>query len=267
MSQSARQNLFLCLKLLLKPIAKFSLKRSLRIQELLEAAKVAFVEAAAEEMERDGLEINFSRISVMTGLQRREVRRLYTDNPNLKQDSNFLHRVLNQWSQDPKFLMKNKRPRTLELDGVNSEFVELVSSVSKDLNPYTVLFELERTGSVKKDGNKIKLVSDVFVPKDIEDKFTLLGEDTNTLIEGVSENIFDDIVPKNLHVTTYYDNICMDKVTEIKNWFLDKGEKFHDEARKFLSKYDKDLNPALDEQKGGVKASITTFSKIEENKK
>ena len=273
MANSSREVIFNCLKLLLRPIINFCLKKNLKIQDLVEAAKIAYVDVSAESMEKEGVDINFSRISVMTGMQRREVRRLYTENPIIKKDTNLLHRVLNQWSQDPKFTTKNKKPRVLELEGMTSEFVELVQSVSTDLNPYTVLFELERIGAVEKEGTKVKMVSDVYIPEGVAEKFELLSTDSNNLICSVNENIFEDINPKNLHVTTFYDNISPDKINEIKNWFLQQGVKFHEEAREYLSKYDLDLNPALKDavtdpkskinEKEGFKAVVTTFSRIE----
>lgn len=270
MTNNARELIFNCLKLLLKPVIRFCLKKNLKIQDLVEAIKVAFVEVSADDMEKEGVEINFSRISVMSGMQRREVRRLYTENPKIKKDTNLLHRVLNQWGIDPKFCGKNKKARTLELEGMSSEFIELVLSVSKDLNPYTVLFELERIGAIKRDGSKVKMISDVYIPENLLDKYELLSTDSDNLISSVNENIFEDLGQKNLHITTFYDNIRADKVEEIKSWFLNKGTQFHEEARNYLAQFDLDINPLKgsglkDKQNDGegIKAVVTTFSRIE----
>ena len=252
-----------CLGLLLRPIVRFCLRRSLKIQDLLEAAKVAFVSLAEDEIADS--KASTSKLSIMTGLHRRDVMRLWKEQRAPKNQGSLLTRVLGQWQQDRRFQTKQGKPRLLEYEGKESEFVDLVRSVSKDLNPYTVLFELERIGAVVRVGSNLKLVTTTYVPRgNLKESFSLLASDSEDLLSAVEENLVNTPAIPNLHIKTHYDNICEEFVPQIRNWFLDRGAAFHREAREFLAKFDKDLNPALAKHKGGVRAAVGTFSRIEE---
>ena len=264
MSTLPPETLHKCLVLILKPVVHFCLKRSLKIQELLEAAKVAFLELSEEEMRRDGAGVSMSRLSIMTGIHRRDVMRLWRDEESPKQEGNLLKRVVWKWQQDDRYRTKGGRPRMLQVEGKQSEFVDLVQAISQDLNPYTVLFELERIGAISHVGDKIKLEGVVYIPKgDALEGFSLLSADMHDLILGVEENVFDKPDLKNLHIKTEYNNVTVESVERIKNWFLDQGEALHKAAREFLAQFDRDLNPQLKSKPGGVRVTLGAFSSVE----
>ncbi|NMC62332.1 MAG: hypothetical protein GYA55_04120 [SAR324 cluster bacterium] len=266
MRMSQRQLFLQALRALLRPISRFCLKRSIRLQDFIEIAKSVFLEAAAEQVRLQGAIVSTSRLSVITGLHRRDVMRLFNKQESkLGTDTSLVARVIGQWQQDPRFSSKSGKAKILKLEGKCSEFTELVRSVSKDLNPYTVLFELERIGAVSRQQGTICLQSAVYVPTgDVAQGLSLLAADSADLIAAVDENIFSPKELPNLHIKTQYDNLCVENVPEIRKWFLEKGEKFHKEARSFLSKFDKDINPKLKNKTGGARAAIATFSFIEE---
>ena len=63
---------------LLKPVALFCMRRShFSFQDFVEIAKVAFIRAAEEELGQSTQKVNVSRISVLTGIYREEVTRIY----------------------------------------------------------------------------------------------------------------------------------------------------------------------------------------------
>lgn len=264
---SQRQIFLQALEGLLRPLARFCLRRSLKLQEFIETAKTVFLQVAAEEIEREGAAVSTSRLSVITGLHRRDVMRLFRkQETKLSADTSIVARVIGQWQQDSRFSTRSGKPLPLRFEGRNSEFMQLVRSVSKDLNPYTVMFELERIGAVSKDGDTIRLESNVYVPSgDIKEALSLLASDSADLAEAVEENIFRPQELPNLHIKTQYDNICPEFIPEIRKWFLDRGGIFHEEARKFLAKFDKDLNPKLADKEGGARAAVGTFSVVEVN--
>src|SRR5262245_45968871 len=133
-----------CLVSLLKPLVRFLLRRGVRLQEAAELLKAAYIDVAREELTRSAQSPNISRVAVMTGVHRKDVTRLLSENRELKSSSNLVARVLNLWQHDARFTTKAGEPRTLSYEGKENDLVTLVSAVSQDLNPYTVLFELER---------------------------------------------------------------------------------------------------------------------------
>lgn len=251
------------LKQLLRPVARFCLNRSIKIQDAGEMLKYAFLEIAKEELQRDSKLVSNSRLSVMTGLHRRDVVRLLLDRVEIAENAPLLLRVIGQWQQDARFADKRGTPRSLSIEGKKSEFVDLVQSISKDLNPYTVLFELERVGAVRREDDSLSLNADIYVPEgDIRESLGLLGRDMEDLILAVDENIFRKPSIPHLHIKTRYDNIALSAIPELKRWCLDLGAKVHAEVRTKLAKYDKDLNPKLKSEVGGAVISFGTFARV-----
>ncbi|MBP9837252.1 MAG: hypothetical protein KBC84_00915 [Proteobacteria bacterium] len=252
------------IKLILKPIVRLCLRHSIKLQTFLEYAKVVFIEAAEEELIKSQHEISVSKISVMTGVHRPDVVRLYMEKSPEKTEKNQISRIIGQWQHDSRFLTKAGKPKVLSALGMESEFVQLVHSVSADLNPYTILYELERTGIIERKDNSIKLASRLYLPKgDIEEGLRLLSQDTDDLICAVEENILSESKSLNLHIKTEYDNIVPEAEAEIRDWFIKQGSKFHEETREFLSKYDRDINKKLSREGGKKRVVLGTFSRVE----
>jgi len=253
-----------CLQLMLLPIARFCLRRSIRLQDFFETAKFAFIAVAAEEMERNNESISTSRISVMSGVHRKDVTRIYKHKGEHKQSLTLVSKVLGAWQQNPRYRTKGGKARTLSFGGDDSDFTQLVRSVSADLNPYTVLFELERTGTVKKTGKGLKLISRIYNPKgDLKKGYTLLSMDTEDLISAVDENLWSEQDIPNLHIKTEYNDVALEALPLIRQWFITEGSAFHQRARNFLSQFDRELNPKLQAQKGGARVVVAAFSLVE----
>ena len=258
-----------CLRILLRPLVRFCLRWSIGIQDWMEASKQVFIDVAREEMEKDGAKVNVSRLSVATGLRRREVIRIYREGEEKEPNFSFVTRVIGQWQHDPDFLTKAGKARVLGVEGEDNEFYELVRTVSSDLHPGTVLFELERIGAVQRTSKGLKLVSDTYSPNhDVREGFTMLARDTEDLMVAAQENLLDLTEYPNLHHTTEYDNVREDALPKISEWIFKEGEKFHTRARKFISQFDLDVSKskrksAKNSSEKGVRVSLTSFNRID----
>ncbi len=230
--------------------------------------KVVFVENAVEEIQNSGEKANVSRLSAMTGLHRRDVMRIFREEESEPKPGSLMTRVVGQWMNDAEFLGSRNRPLILTLEGENSQFRRLVSKVSRDLNPGTVLFELERVGSVARTPRGAKLLLSHYVPVDnAEEGFALLAKDSEDLIDAVDENIFSNPDIPNLHGRTEFDRIRSDAIPYIRNWLIEEGSAFHKRVGKFLAQFDTDFNPGDDGVLGGATVSLGTFSMIREGDK
>ena len=258
MKKDLRNILLECLRHLLRPVVKFCLRRSLSIQDLVEMAKTVFIEIAVEELKKRNKKINTSKLSVMTGLRRREVDRFYKEKPVANDRTSIITKVIGKWSQNNKFSTKKGRARVLTYEGDNSQFSKLVRSISNDIKPGTVLSELERLAAIEKTSRGLKLIIDAYVPKnDPEEGYNLLAMDAEDLALAVEENIFDAPKIPNLHGTTEYDNIPSRHVPALKKWLLFEGSKFHQKVRAHIAKLDKNTN-----SKGNFRVVFGSFSRI-----
>ena len=141
----------------LKPIARFLMKAGIGYREFAEISKCAFVDVATSDYGLRGRPTNISRVAVMTGLTRKEVKRLRQKISSGNQV--VLNRVIppaeiiQQWHSDRAFLDDMGRPRELPFDGSSPSFSELVKKFGGDIPPGAMRTELKRVGAVAEDEN------------------------------------------------------------------------------------------------------------------
>jgi hypothetical protein len=251
------------LESLMAPLVRFCLSHGFSIQDFIDTAKVAFMKLASEEITKVGKRPNVSRVSVMTGLNRTEATRLFR---GLKEPSegpaDVPARVMAHWQHQRRFRSTSGRPLSLTYRGDNSEFRRLVETVSKNVNPGTVLFELERKGMIKRTPQKVTLIRQVYATQaNPLQAFQLLAGDFQTLLDAGEENVFGpEELMSNLHIRTEFDNIVKNKLPAIRKWLVEEGKAFHKRAREFLSGMDRDLSPQKDQGEAGARVSLTSFS-------
>jgi hypothetical protein len=124
------------------------------VDQLIRAAKQAYVRAAVAEILPPGTRANISRLSVATGLTRKEVSlvlgemRSQLNEPRHKAKEQRAIRVLRGWANDQRFRKANGRPDELSIRGRRSKFALLVRLYGGDVTPRAVLGELERMDAV-----------------------------------------------------------------------------------------------------------------------
>ena len=135
---------------LLLPIGKLMLKDGFGISDLIRAAKQAYIRAAISQEDASGKRVNASRLSVMTGLTRKEISSI-VGRPNgaksIRQSEvkeQRALRVLRGWTIDPRFTNGRGEPCRLCLRGDRRSFSELVRLYGNDVTPNSVLKELQR---------------------------------------------------------------------------------------------------------------------------
>lgn len=252
-----------CVSLLLDPVASFCVARGLHFPSFVELAKHAFVLAAARQLEAAGAEASGSRLCAMTGIQRPEVKRLRAaaaPRPPVE----FVSRVIGQWATDARFSAPGGRPRALTTSGAGSEFAALVRAVSKDLNPHTVRFELERLRLVRVGGGKARLLAEAYATTgDAEATLTHMCQDVRDLMAACEENACRPHAVPHLHARTEYDNIPDERVGPLRSWLLEAGARLHREARRRFARSDRDTAPGLARLGGRNRVVLTTYSLVE----
>jgi hypothetical protein len=137
------------LSVMLIPIARLMLRNGFGAGELVGAAKQASVKAALTEVISPGCRVNVSRLSVATGLTRKEISTLLgraktkplRSKPTLEQRA---WRVIHGWNTDPKYREGSGRLAALPFAGKQKTFSSLVRKYGGDVTPLSVLRELER---------------------------------------------------------------------------------------------------------------------------
>jgi hypothetical protein len=126
-----------------------------------ELAKYAFVDAAGQISRFRNGRPNQSRIAVITGLNRAEVKRLLAEGRGAtfpgKSRGSRAARVVSGWLSDRRYLNQSGKPRSLPISGQKISFASLVREYGGDVPHRAVLDELKRTRAVTQSKNRLKL--------------------------------------------------------------------------------------------------------------
>ncbi|MEL7296264.1 MAG: DUF6502 family protein [Pseudomonadota bacterium] len=146
-------------RVLLRPIASMLLRTGLTWKEFSDLAKSVFVEVATEEFGINGRPTNVSRVSILTGISRKEVKRqrdlLESGDQSVTQKTTDATRVLSGWFQDAEFLDESGKPASLSLESENGgvSFELLCKRYGGDIAPQTMLKELLTTETIKRNAS------------------------------------------------------------------------------------------------------------------
>ncbi|MBL7661740.1 hypothetical protein JNK13_03205 [bacterium] len=242
---------------LLKPIVAFALKHSVKLHDFEDALKIALVESVSDQ---NPALSNITQISLRTGIHRAEVKRLL-ENPTPLSERGILARVLGQWQSDKRFCKKGGEPRPLSCSGKNSEFEQLLSSISKNLSIYSILLELERSNLVARENGLAKLIQGEYrISDNLNDLMRVLSADIKDLLETVEKNQAREPNQTNLHIRTHYDNIAIESIPLLRREILKEGTLFHRKIQQLIAQHDKDINPELEDQQGGGQITLVSFA-------
>ena len=248
---------------LVRPAVRFCIRYGVTGQEAIEALKREFISEATKEISHRKEKESISRLSTVTGFNRREVDRLTQVSGELDTSKNLIPRVVSAWQENTEFITSVKKPRVLSHGTKDSDFTRLVASVSKDLNAAAVLAELLRIRIARETSYGVVLVADNYIPKgDPNAMFTVLARDMEDLCVSVEENTIQGMDPPNLHLRTEYDRIRPEGIPALKAWMLREGHDLHLRARAEMAKYDQDVNPDPNFKEQGARVSLTAFSLI-----
>lgn len=237
---------------LLRPLVRLLLHHSVPYETFTDLARWVYVDVAEKEFALPNKKQTASRISVITGLNRKEVARLQEmtveDNTGAIASFNRAEKVVTAWLHEYPKAGKPGLATTLPLEGEHS-FASLVKRYSGDMPVRAVLDELLRVGVVQKtEDGEISLLSSGAVVPGAENRqalLTLFGEDTTDFISTYSHNIFASDGDKFFQQKTWTDNIPVELLTSTKALARQRGQSIMDQLREDLSKFDRDITPSV----------------------
>ncbi len=185
--------------IVLRPIARILLRFGIGFREFSEISKTAFVDVASSDYGLRGRPTNISRIAVMTGLTRKEVRRLRDKidigEPTVNVKSTPLSEVLHRWYSESEFLDASGRPAILPFNGERASFANLVKRFGGDIPPGAMRTELKRVGAIEvSKSGKLKVVKRSIRPEGIHDRLIVaLVHGVYPLVSSVAHNSNPDL--------------------------------------------------------------------------
>jgi hypothetical protein len=142
-------------------------------REFADVSKGVFIGVASQEYGLNGRPTNVSRVSILTGVSRKEIARVRAQlaeqtepAPNKTTDAT---RLLSGWHQDPEFLTPDGGPKVLPADGDGASFATLWHRYGGDVPVTSMRKELERVGAITTlpDGN-LRVERRYFMPRQFD---------------------------------------------------------------------------------------------------
>jgi len=170
---------------ILHPLVEFALAKRIPIQSAVELLKRKYVLVSQETFSLPDKRLTDSRISVLTGLQRKDIKTIRASDKDesikWSTEINPLSRLIAHWSATPEYQNKHGTPLPLAKTGQHPSFETLVRTISKDIHPRTMLDDLDSLGLIKSEEDKIILIADAFIPQ----------SDEGTLLKYLANNLGD----------------------------------------------------------------------------
>lgn len=168
-SPANKERFVIAARRVLRPIVRLLLKAGWTWKEFAELGKTVFVEVATEEFGIRGRPTNASRVAILTGLDRREVKKqrdlLDAEAPAEAPYMSRASRLLSGWHQDPDYLREDGAPRDLPPEGEGG-FAELVMRHAGDVPATAMLKELRAAGVLEVlEGGLVRVLKRTYVPR------------------------------------------------------------------------------------------------------
>ena len=190
--------------------------------------KRIYIRVATNEARAGGAPLTVSRISVMTGLQRKDIGQIKEQiERKLGPPANVSlgARLITIWNGAKSFTDSDGKPLPLpRFSGPSPTFEDLVRSVSNDVRPRSVLDEWLRLGVVSiDDQDRVHMRSDSFVPRQgFEELSYFYGRNLADHIASSTYNLLGEGEPR-LERAVYYDKLTPDSVAALEKYARDVG--------------------------------------------
>jgi hypothetical protein len=168
--KSPREQLLDTYLRVLRPLVRILVRSGVRYDEFLDLIRRVYVETAVRDGLGDGVPLTRTRVSISTGVARRDVDRFIDKEDDLppigKSMTRTLMEVLHKWHTDPQFVGPYGIPLELEMIAPKGRsFRELVHFVNPAVAAKDALEELVRLRAVVWSGNThIRAVSRALKP-------------------------------------------------------------------------------------------------------
>ncbi len=185
------------LRRMLRPIVRTLVMHQISYPMLCKMLKSLYVDVAIEDFPLNGKEQTDSRINLLTGVHRKDVKKLRSeeiDDDEMPESVSLGSQLVSIWVSDQDYLDESGHPRPLQrLQSANEEmsFEGLVRRVNKDIRPRVVLDEWLRLGAATLDDkDRVWLRTEAFIPeKGFDEKAYYFGQNLHDHIAASAHNL------------------------------------------------------------------------------
>jgi len=271
MSEKIQKALSLAVLSILRPLVRILLRNGVAYGSFAELAKKVYVDVAFDEFAPAAKKQSISRVSALTGLTRKEAKRLHeldhTDPHDTEQRYNRAVRVISGWVNDAEFHDPSGQAAELPIDGDHASFAALVRKFSGDVPTQSMLAVLTMASAVEKTAKGVRLLQRAYVPgKDPADKLNILGTDTAELVSTIDHNIVSDEKGLRYQRKVSNHNVRADAVAEFKAMSSEKAQALLEDLDTWLSAHETDSRGKASDPGRYVSLGIYYFEDTQDSK-
>lgn len=252
LSTKATTGLTKALETLLRPLVKLLLSFQITYPQLINLLKSIYVEVADTEFSVKGKRQSDSRITLLTGVHRKDVKRLRSEEKSVSGKPASVSvgaQLIGHWLGTEEFLDDAGAPLALPLRSSSpkeASFEGLVERVCKqDIRPRVILDEWLRLGIASISNDRVVLNKSSFTPKQgFDEKAFFFGKNTRDHISASSHNLLDQ-KPSYFDRSVYYDQLSEKSIAELAELAEKLGmEALTEMNKQALAKQKKDSSAA-----------------------
>ncbi len=218
------------LRRLLRPLVRLLLEYQITFPAFANLLKSVYVEEATRSFAIPGRPQTVSRLTLLTGIHRKDVKRLQDEPPEddrVPATVSLGAQLVLRWTTDPQYQTSDGKPIALPRlarDRTDPSFESLVESVSKDIRPRAILDEWQRLGVAIIDSeDHVQLVANAFVPKlGFDEKAYYLGRNLHDHLAATAHNLIGEGKPL-LERSVYYGNLRAESVEILERLATEVG--------------------------------------------
>ena len=219
---SAAEGLLAALRRIVRPVARLLIARSIPFPVVSAMLRGVYIDVAVNDFPLDGKAQTDSRVTLLTGVHRKDVKRLRGErpvSPRPPRAAALGPQLIARWTTLPEYLDGDGHPLPLPRlprDGASASFESLVRSVSRDIRPRVVLDEWLRLGIAEIDAeDRVHLQVAAFVPpKGSEEMTYYFGRNLYDHVAAAVRNMLADGDPL-IERSVSYNNLSADAVGEL----------------------------------------------------
>jgi hypothetical protein len=236
---------------LLRPLVRILLRNGVAYGEFAEIVKQVYVEIAREDFSLPGKKPTDSRVAILTGLTRKDVKNLRDKAGELGEErpgqANRATRVLSGWHQDADFCGADGQPLDLPLEAGSRNFTDLVRRYSGDMPPRAMLEELLRVNAVALDPQgRVHVLNRSYVPNVGDPEGArMLGYAVRDLASSIDHNLSrDEREPPYFQRTVFSNGIPERALPIFRRIVSERGQRFLEGLDDWLSSHESEATAA-----------------------
>jgi hypothetical protein len=261
MDSTSQQVLANSILRLLRPLVRILLRNGIAFGTFSDLGKKVYTDVAFEEFTLQGKKQSVSRVSILTGLTRKEVKRLHDlpDHSSLTEEKRYNRatRVISGWLNDPLYCPDKKEPLPLPIDGGSPSFTQLVKSYSGDVPVQAILSELTSAKSVEQRDGRVYLVKHAYIPADDPvEKMHILGTDVEELISTINHNLTHNGDELRYQRKVSNDNLSSETCQAFKDLSAHEAQLLLERLDSWLTEHEQDPDSAQEQPSRRVRMGI-----------